>query len=88
MLLSTVCQASIDTTKTDLGLHLKLLEICYFPYPLQELVCTADDEEAMRSYRRALENSMSGASAAHPYELIGEEKMSLSKVWYQDPTRL
>ena len=43
-------------------------------------MCSADDDEAMRSYRRALENSMSGASAAHPYELIGEEKMSLAKV--------
>ena len=47
---------------------------------LQDLVCAADDDEAMRSYRRALENSMTGASAAHPYELIGEEKMSLAKV--------
>ena len=43
-------------------------------------MCAADEDEAMRSYRRALENSMSGASAAHPYELIGEEKMSLAKV--------
>ncbi len=47
---------------------------------MQDLVCAADEDEAMRSYRRALENSMSGASAAHPYELIGEEKMSLAKV--------
>ena len=47
---------------------------------LQDLVCAADEDEAMRSYRRALENSLSGASAAHPYELIGEERMSLAKV--------
>lgn len=43
-------------------------------------MCAADDDEAMRSYRIALENSMTGASAAHPYELIGDEKMSLAKV--------
>ena len=47
---------------------------------IQDLICAADDEEAMLSYRRALENSISGASAAHPYELIGEERMSLAKV--------
>ena len=48
---------------------------------MQDLVCAADDDEAMRSYRIALENSMSGASAAHPYELIGDEKKKKAHVY-------
>ena len=38
-------------------------------------------EAAEAAYRQALEISMSGPSAAHPYELYGKENMSLAQVF-------
>ena len=46
----------------------------------QDPVCAASDEEAVLSYRRALETALGSPSAAHPYELYGGEKLSLAKV--------
>jgi tetratricopeptide (TPR) repeat protein len=46
-------------------------------------VCAAGEDEAMASYRLALEKSVSGARAPHPYEAIGDQNLSLAKARQQ-----
>lgn len=45
---------------------------------VQSLVCEADPNEAISSYQRALEASMSAPAAAHPQETYGVEGISLA----------
>lgn len=47
---------------------------------MQDPVCSAGDEEAVATYRIALESALGQASAAHPYETYGDENLSLAQV--------
>lgn len=46
---------------------------------LQDPVCAANDDEAVLTYRQALEAAIGNPSAAHPFELYGSENLSLAK---------
>ena len=55
-------------------------------WPLQDPVCATGDEEAMLSYRTALETALGNPAAAHPFEAYGQEKLSLAKARFDLPT--